>query len=260
MFKQKALRNPLRPAVPKIPSAKDDPIVYQKFPRLVFQDNNQATDPLSLSKDSSSSVDSNGTSSDFEAETQKYQDSFMDPRYVAFQKNVAAMLSAQNQSNPAKSASVQTSKQVPAFLKPLEAQKLKTTLLLADGGEEGYASGDVRYDPKTGKILPRVRPETALPGVPVENSDVVDIIAEMPQDFDFTGWDDKTARQQQQDLQRAGLNPEDQKALLNSPTSLETLALIQDISNNRRDYGLSVLDVERISKELLQISNARVGA
>lgn len=260
MFKQKALRNPLRPAVPKIPSAKDDPIVYQKFPRLVFQDNNQATDPLSLSKDSSSSVDLNGTSSDFEAETQKYQDSFMDPRYVAFQKNVAAMLSAQNQSNPAKSASVQTSKQVPAFLKPLEAQKLKTTLLLADGGEEGYASGDVRYDPKTGKILPRVRPETALPGVPVENSDVVDIIAEMPQDFDFTGWDDKTARQQQQDLQRAGLNPEDQKALLNSPTSLETLALIQDISNNRRDYGLSVLDVERISKELLQISNAHVGA
>ncbi|MBA4347695.1 MAG: hypothetical protein C0413_02460, partial [Clostridiales bacterium] len=260
MFKQKALHNPLRPVAPKLSSVKVNPVFYQNSTQLVFQDNNQTTDPLSLSKDGSDSAGSNGSSSDFETEMRNYKDSFMDPRYAAFKRNVTAMMSAQNQNKTTKSTSAQTLKQAPVFLKPLEAQRLKNSLLLADGGEEGYASGDVRYDPKTGKIVPRVKLETALPGVTGENSDAVDILADMPEDFNFTGWDNKTARQQQQELQKAGVTPKDQMVLLNSATSLETLALIQDISNNRRDYGLSVLDVERISKELLQISNARVGA
>lgn len=81
----------------------------------------------------------------------------------------------------------------------------------------------------------------------------------MPDNFDFTGWDEKPAKQQQDELQKAGVSPEDQMVLLNSTTSLETLALIKEISDNRSDYGLSILEVERISKELLNISSARTG-
>ncbi len=48
--------------------------------------------------------------------------------------------------------------------------------------------------------------------------------------------------------------------LLNSKTSLETLAVIQDIQQNRVAYGLSVSEVKDTANQLLQISNARIGA
>lgn len=221
----------------------------------------QPNDPYSLvstGSDSAGPSDSKSGTSDSQDIMQLFKASLSDPLY-RFNKTVAALQDKQNQTGSKASAGVNSNKAASIFMKPLEEQKLRNSLLLADGGEEGYASGDVRYDPKTGKIVPRVKLETALPGVTGENSDAVDILADMPEDFNFTGWDDKTAKQQQQELQKAGLSPEDQLLLLNSPTSLETLAMIQDISNNRRDYGLSVLDVERISKELLNISNARTG-
>lgn len=260
MFKQKTLRNPLRPNTPKLPSAIGDSIFTPQIPQSVGSSNDQTEDPLSLTKDGAGSTGTQKNLSGFDAAMQNYLNSFMDPRFAAFNKSIDDLKNNLDQNKARTSAGLKTAKTTPTFMKPQDEKKLKDSLLLADGGEEGYTSGDVRYDPKTGNIVPRVKLETALPGVPGENSDAVDILADMPEDFNFTGWDDKSAKQQQQDLQKAGVSPEDQLVLLNSQTSLETLAIIQDISDNRRDYGLSVLDVERISKELLQISNARIGA
>ena len=48
--------------------------------------------------------------------------------------------------------------------------------------------------------------------------------------------------------------------LLNAGTSVETIALIQDIQRNRELYGLSQSDADAASKTLLSIANARIGA
>lgn len=48
--------------------------------------------------------------------------------------------------------------------------------------------------------------------------------------------------------------------MLNAGTSIETIALVQDIQRNRLSYGLSVAEANDISKQLFDISNARIGA
>ena len=48
--------------------------------------------------------------------------------------------------------------------------------------------------------------------------------------------------------------------LLNARTSIETIALVQEIQRNRLAYGLSYTDMSDISKQLFDISNARIGA
>lgn len=186
---------------------------------------------------------------------------YKDPKLATFDRNVEAMRNNLEAAKANGYSSVSTkARSTPVFLKPAEKERLKKLLLLADGGEAGASSGDYRYNPKTGKIEVLPEEKTELWGAPKESSDVVDIISDMPTDFNFDGWDDKSGRQQQNELQKAGLNPTEQLTLLNSGTSLETLAIINDISKNRSDYGLSVQDVKQISEELLQISNARVGA
>lgn len=261
MVKQKAVRNPLKASVPKLTKEKGNSDSFLNVPKAVFSNNFLPNDPYSLISTGSDSVDSSDSesgTSDFQDVMQAFKASLSDPLYK-FNKTVAALQDKQNQDGSKEPAGTNSSKAAPVFLKPLEAQKLRNSLLLADGGEEGYASGDVRYDPRTGKIEKRVKLETKLAGVPGDNSDTVDILIEMPDNFDFTGWDEKPAKQQQDELQKAGVSPEDQMVLLNSTTSLETLALIKEISDNRSEYGLSILEVERISKELLNISSARTG-
>lgn len=217
-------------------------------------------DPLFGARTNSDAAGSKDNSDNTPWQPPIFEGIFMDPKLAAFNRNVEAMQNKQKAANTAGKTTVGTKPQASSvFLKPTEYERLKKQLLLADGGEAGASSGDYRYNPRTGKIEVLPEKKTELSGVPKESSDVVDIISDMPADFNFDGWDDKTARQQQTELKKAGLDPKDQMTLLNSGTSLETLAVISDISKNRSDYGLSVLDVKRISEELLKISNARVG-
>ena len=161
------------------------------------------------------------------------------------------------QQNSRSSASKKTA---PKFIKPPEQERLKKSLKLADGGKEGAASGDYRVNPKTDKLETREEKKPNLPVVIPEYSKEADIISSLPTDFNFKGWDHKPARQQQKELQKAGLNPEEQMVLLNSKTSLDTLATIVDINRNRNEYGLSDSNVKQIAEELLQIAEARIGA
>jgi len=96
-------------------------------------------------------------------------------------------------------------------------------------------------------------------GIPEDYVELADIVAELPNDFDLTNWDDKTAMQQHKALTNSGLSGEDQMKLLNSPTSIETLAKIQDIQANRIEYGLTQAKANQISAGLLEIANARIG-
>lgn len=260
MIKQKPLLPPFKASIPKLLSPKNVPASQANTPSVVLPDSNQAKNPQLRASTNSDSANPESDPNNPKSSTSLYEDSFRDPRLTAFNRNVEVMRNKQVGNAAGKQTTAQSTKPKPIFLKPLDEKRLRDSLILADGGEEGAASGDVKYNPKTGKIEPRVKMETALPGVSKENSDAVDIVVGMPDDFDFEGWDSKSAKQQQQELEKAGLNRVDQMTLLNSKASLETLAMIKDISNNRYDYGLSVLDVERISKELLQISSARVGA
>ncbi len=185
-------------------------------------------------------------------------------QFAAFQAAVEEMnlknkgLST-NESSITGSAKKQTA---PMIIKPSVQAKRKDLLILADGGKEGASSGDYQYDQRKGKIKLLTWSETTPNNVSNVSSDYTEtseIMSSLPADFDFTGWDNKPARQQQQELQKAGLSPQDQLTLLNSSTSLETLSIIMNINENRSDYGLSVSDAKQITDELLKISNARTG-
>lgn len=97
-------------------------------------------------------------------------------------------------------------------------------------------------------------------GIPSEYADLAKVVASLPDGFDLTGWDDKTTREQRSAMQRSGLNGQEQMQLLNARTSIETIALVQDIQRNRLSNGLSYTGVSDISKQLFDISNARIGA
>lgn len=96
-------------------------------------------------------------------------------------------------------------------------------------------------------------------GILEEYTELADIITELPSNFDLKNWDDKTAMQQHKALINSGLSGEDQMKLLNSPTSIETLAKIQDIQAHRIEYGLTQVKANQIAASLLQIANARIG-
>ena len=257
----KAPRIPLSATSPKLPFSKPLVLPSNESNQLSYYGKSQAADLIFDNEADSGAPSSKSDSGKSPTQSPIFKDNYVDPRLATFDRNVETMRNNLKAGIAEAKANAGTNTKVASvFLKPTEQKRIKDLLLFADGGEEGAASGDYRYNPKTGKVEPRVKMETALPGVSKENSDAVDIIVGMPDDFDFEGWDSKSAKQQQQELEKAGLNRVDQMTLLNSKTSLETLAIIKDISNNRHNYGLSVLDVERISKELLQISSARVGA
>ena len=97
-------------------------------------------------------------------------------------------------------------------------------------------------------------------GIPSEYADLAKVVASLPDGFDLTGWDDKTTREQRSAMQRSGLNGQEQMQLLNARTSIEAIALVQEIQRNRLAYGLSYTDMSDISKQLFDISNARIGA
>ena len=101
--------------------------------------------------------------------------------------------------------------------------------------------------------------QSSINGIPEEHAELAAIVDKLPEDFDLTKWDDMTAFQQQNALKKSGLSGADQMKLLNAPTSIETIATIQDIQANRAQYGITQARADQISTELLKIANARIG-
>ena len=262
MLKLKTPRVPFFASTPKLPASKAIFPPVNKAGQTGAPLFPPAKDPLQKGDSGATPDDSNQNPDDLQPlYPSTGNGAYVDPKLALFNSNVEAMrrnLAAAG-ATPKKPGNTQT-RNPPVFLKPAAQAKLKDLLLLADGGEEGASSGDYHYDAKTGKIGVLSDKKAVVPGVPARSADVVDILSDMPSDFNFVGWDDKTARQQQSELQKAGLNPQEQMTLLNSGVPLETLAMIVDINRNKRDYGLSASDAKKITEELLQISNARVGA
>ncbi len=96
--------------------------------------------------------------------------------------------------------------------------------------------------------------------IPKEYGSIASIISGMANGVDFTGWDNLSAAVQSSRLQRAGMSGKHMMQLLNAGTSLETIAIIQDIERNKDIYGLSQEEVSDISGQLYEIANARIGA
>lgn len=257
----KAPRIPLSATSPKLPFSKPLVLPSNESNQLSYYGKSQAADLIFDNEADSGAPSSKGDSGKSPTQSPIFKDNYVDPRLATFDRNVETMRNNLKAGIAEAKANAGTNTKVASvFLKPTEQKRIKDLLLFADGGEEGAASGDYRYNPKTDKIESLAKSESTTSTTQAEYSEETEIMASMSDDFSFDGWDSKSARQQQQELQRAGLSPQDQLTLLNSSTSLETLALIAIISKNRSEYGLSAQDVKDISTELLQISNARTGA
>jgi hypothetical protein len=96
-------------------------------------------------------------------------------------------------------------------------------------------------------------------GIPDEHAELAAIVAKLPEGFNLTKWDDRSAFQQQNLLKKSGLSGTDQMKLLNAPTSIETISTIQILQANRAQYGITQAKADQKSAELLKIANARIG-
>ncbi|MEA4915592.1 MAG: hypothetical protein VB061_13585 [Christensenella sp.] len=96
-------------------------------------------------------------------------------------------------------------------------------------------------------------------GITDEHAELAAIVEKLPGDFDVEKWENMTALQQQNALKNSGLTGEEQMKLLNAPTSIKTIAIIQDIQANRAQYGITQAKANQISSDLLNIANARIG-
>ncbi len=163
------------------------------------------------------------------------------------------------------SSNKKTTSQTPV-IKPADQVKTGNLVMMTDSGKRGASSDGLVYNPLTGQsevsgknasIAATIDPAQ---GIPPAFAELAEIVAELPSDFDLSGWDDKTAKEQQIALQHnSGLSSEDQMTLLNSATSLVTIATVQDIQANRVLYGLTQAKADYISKELFEITNTRIG-
>lgn len=102
-------------------------------------------------------------------------------------------------------------------------------------------------------------PVSPSSGFTEEQSELAEIVDKLPESLDLSKWDDMTAIQQQNLLKNSGLTGEEQMKLLNAPTSIQTIATIQDIQANRAQHGITQAAADNISSELLKIANARIG-
>lgn len=162
---------------------------------------------------------------------------------------------------------------VAPVIKPSGQEKFGGMVMMTDGGQSGVSEDGLIYDPRTresGKKIdltapisdPRKTGEQKVSptlGIPAEHAELAKIVAMLPDDFDFEGWENMTAFQQEKAIRNSGLSKEDQMKILNAGTSIETIALVQDINMHRELYGISEEEALAVSKELFAIANARIG-
>ncbi|MEN6418849.1 MAG: hypothetical protein ABFC73_07985 [Clostridiaceae bacterium] len=145
---------------------------------------------------------------------------------------------------------------------------------MSDGGQNGTSEDGIIYDPRTRESGAGIDPTapisdstktgkqkvSATLGIPAEHAELAEIVAKLPDDFDFSSWESMTAFQQEKAIRNSGLSKEEQMKILNAGTSIETIALVQDMSKHRELYGLSEEELLAALKELFAITNARIGA
>ena len=151
MIKQKPLLPPFRARIPNLLSPKSAPANQVNTSNVVLPDSNQAKNPQLRTATNSDSANPKSDPNDPKSPTSLYEDSFRDPRLTAFNRNVEAMRNNQGGNAAGKQTTAPSTTPKSIFLKPLDMKHLRDSLILADGGEEGAASGDVKYNPKTGK-------------------------------------------------------------------------------------------------------------
>ena len=163
---------------------------------------------------------------------------------------------------------------VAPVIKPSAQETFGEQILMSDGGQNGTSEDGIIYDLRTresGVGINLTAPisdltnagkqkESATLGIPTEHAELAEIVAKLPDDFDFSSWESMTAFQQEKAIRNSGLSKEEQMKILNAGTSIETIALVQDMSKHRELYGLSEEELLSVSKELFSITNARVGA
>lgn len=188
----------------------------------------------------------------------------------AYQKSVSSA-STQKSQKPLKTTTN------PDIIQSNELERQKNLFLLISGRAEETISVKPVYTAKSnhaesrtastsvrpaGKILPdgKGQSSSTTTGIPPEYDDLAKLVSSLPEGFDLTGWDDKSTREQRSAMQKSGLSSQAQMQLLNASTSIETIAIVQDIQRNRVAYGLSAAEVNEIAEQLFDISNARIGA
>lgn len=187
----------------------------------------------------------------------------------AYQKSVSSA-STQKSQKPLKTTTN------PDIIQSNELERQKNLFLLISGRAEETTSVKPVYTAKSnhaksrtastsvrpaGKILPdgKGQSSSTTTGIPPEYDDLAKLVSSLPEGFDLTGWDDKSTREQRSAMQKSGLSSQAQMQLLNASTSIETIAIVQDIQRNRVAYGLSTAEVNKIAENLFKITNTRIG-
>ncbi len=159
------------------------------------------------------------------------------------------------------------------IIKPSGQEKFGGMVMMTDGGQSGVSEDGLIYDPRTRESekgidltapisAPRKTEKQKVSstlGIPTEHIELAKIVAMLPDDFDFEGWENMTAFQQEKAIRNSGLSKEEQMKILNAGTSIETIAIIQDIQANRQFYGLSQSEANSIASQLMEIANLRIG-
>ncbi len=96
------------------------------------------------------------------------------------------------------------------------------------------------------------------PVIPSELRDVAEVVNRISNGISLEGWADMTTQQQRNALKHSGLSDQEQWLLLNASSNyVETIAKVQDIYANSKDYDLTYTEANDICKELMKIAQAR---
>jgi len=158
----------------------------------------------------------------------------------------------------------------PGVVKPADQMDTGNLVMTTDSGKAGTSSDGRVYNPRTGQstVIGKSSSDDSntsaivspTAGIPDEYAELAEIVATLPEGFDLSGWEDRTAIQQHKALENSGLSSKDMMTLLNAATSLETIATVQDIQANRTLYDLTQSEADSVCAQLFEITNARIGA
>ncbi len=155
---------------------------------------------------------------------------------------------------------------VPGVIKPADQVDTGNQIMMTDGGKAGTSSNGLIYNPATGQSTTTGKPSnepsaiTVSPtaGIPDDYADLAEVVAMLPDNVDFSNWDNMTAKQQLKALEFAGLTEEQMSELLNtSPHYVKTLGYIRDVYANGADHGLTQAETNALIQELLTIAQER---
>jgi len=156
----------------------------------------------------------------------------------------------------------------PGVVKPADQMDTGNLVMTTDSGKAGTSSDGRVYNPRTGQstVIGKSSSDDSntsaivspTAGIPDEYAELAEIVALLPDNVDFSDWDNMTAKQQLKTLEHAGVTKEQMSVLLNTtPHYVKTLGYVRDICANRTYYGLTQAETGALIKELLAIAQER---